>query len=56
MGIMSQWDRDSVETLEVNFNRINLRLLVAFLLIYMINVILYFTWHTPDLNLQPKNR
>ena len=57
MGMMSQqWDRESVEALEVNFNRVNLRLMVAFLLVYVFNVILYFTWITPDLDLQPKNR
>ena len=55
MGMMSgQWE--SVEALEVNINRVNLRLTVAFLLIYVLNVILYFTWNTPDLDLQPKNR
>ena len=46
----------TVEALEVNFNRVNLRLMVAFLLVYVFNVILYFTWITPDLDLQPKNR
>ena len=57
MGMMSQqWDRESVEALEVNFNRVNLRLMVAFLLVYVFNVILYFTWITPGLDLQPKNR
>ena len=56
MGMISQWDRESVEALEVNFNRVNLRLMVAFLLVYVFNVILYFTWITPDLDLQPKNR
>ena len=56
MGMMGQWDRESVETLEVNFNRVNLRLMVAFLIIYVLNVILYFTCNTPDLDLQPKNR
>ena len=56
MGMMSQWDRESVEALDVNFNRVNLRLMVAFLLVYVFNVILYFTWNAPEVDLQPKNR
>ena len=54
--MMGQWDRESVDVLEVNFNRVNLRLMAAFLLIYVVNVILYFTWNTPHIDLQPKNR
>ena len=40
----------------MNFSRVNLRLIVAFLLLYVLNVILYFTWITPDIDLQPRQR
>ena len=53
---MSKWDQESVESSELNLNRVNLRLLTTFLFIYVVNVILYFVCNTPDFDMQPKKK
>ena len=48
-----QWEADT--TFEIGLiNRINLKILTTFLFVYMLNVILYFSWTFPDF--QPNQR
>ena len=42
-----QWEADT--TFEISLiNRINLKILTTFLFVYMLNVILYFSWTFPN--------
>jgi hypothetical protein len=55
-GETSRWDMEP-EMLEIGlFNKINLKLMVTFFLIYMFNTILYFSWTLPDFYQQHKKR